>query len=45
MDAEQFLTANLYELSLFKTSAHAATLEKLVILTTELSQNMKLTRV
>ena len=30
MDAEQFLTANLYELSLFKTSAHAATLERLV---------------
>lgn len=30
MDAEQFLTSNLYEISLFKTSAHAATLEKLV---------------
>ena len=30
IDAIQFLTANLYELSLFKTSAHMATLEKLV---------------
>lgn len=30
MDARQFLAANLYELSLFKTSAYSATLEKLV---------------
>ena len=30
MDAEQFLAANLHELSLFKTSAHLMTLEKLI---------------
>lgn len=30
MDAEQFLAANLHELSLFKASAHRLTLEKLV---------------
>lgn len=30
MDAEQFLAANLHELSFFKTSNHRATLEKLV---------------
>ena len=30
MDAEQFLAANLHELSLFKTSARLTTLEKLV---------------
>jgi hypothetical protein len=30
MDAEQFLAANLHELSLFKTSARLLTLEKLI---------------
>lgn len=30
MDAEQFLAANLHELSLFKTSAHTTTLKKLI---------------